>query len=91
MVHRAFQQSCSFPGLDLSTDKSPIVFLFRFLVQGFIRVYSKDIYKFRLSNVLLSKSGASGIRTTLLILTAESEKNDHMNDRLVPFLQRSHE
>ena len=43
VVHRAFQQSCSmyadlfFPGLDLSTDKSPIAFLFRFLVQGFIR------------------------------------------------------
>ena len=80
VVHRAFQQSCSmhadlfFPGLNLSTDKSPIAFLFRFLVQGFIRVYSKDIYQFRLSNVLLSKSGASGIRTTLLTLTAESEK-----------------
>ena len=40
----------------------------------FIRVYSKYIYQFRLSNVLLSKSGASGIRTTLLTLTAESEK-----------------
>ena len=51
-------QHCFIEGLNLATDKSPISFLFQFLITGFIRVYSKDIYQLRLSNVLLSKSGA---------------------------------
>ena len=43
-------------------------------VTGFIRVYSKDIYQLKLSNVLSSKSGASGVRTGLISLSAVSEK-----------------
>lgn len=62
------------PNLDLSIDLTPICFLFRFIIQGFIRVYSEDIYQLRLSNVLLSKTGASGIRTALLTLSSISEK-----------------
>ena len=79
-VQSAFRVSCFMHSdlfhtdLNLVTDKCPIAYLFRFLIQGFIRVYSKDIYQYRLSNVLRSKSGASGIRTALLTLTAESEK-----------------
>ena len=42
-------------------------------MQGFIRVYSKDIHQLRLSNVLLSKTGASGIRTALLTLSADAQ------------------
>ena len=76
----AFKKSCftlqhSFTeGINLATGKSPISFLFQFLITGFLRVYSKDIYQIRLSNVLLSKSGASGVRTGLLTLSAVSEK-----------------
>ena len=80
-VQSAFKISC-FMHLDLFTtdlnlvvDKCPIAYLYRFIIQGFIRVYSKDIYQLRLSNVLLSKTGASGIRTALLTLSANSEKN----------------
>ena len=75
VVQEAFKQSCymlqdCFDGvINLAQDKSPICYLFQFLVQGFIRVYSKDIYQLRLSNVLLSKTGASGIRTALLTLS----------------------
>ena len=47
-------------------------YLYRFIIQGFVRVYAKDIYQLRLSNVLLSKSGASGIRTALLTLSASA-------------------
>ena len=43
-------------------------------IQGFISVYSKDIYQLRLSNVYFSKSGASGIRIALLMISANSEK-----------------
>jgi hypothetical protein len=79
-VQSAFKTSCFMhtdlftTDLDLTTDKCPIAYLFRFIIQGFIRVYSKDIYQLRLSNVLLSKTGASGIRTALLTLSANSEK-----------------
>ena len=62
----------------LAIDKSPVCYLFQFLVQGFIRVYSKDIYQHRLSNVLLSKTGASGIRTALLTLSAEAHKKKNV-------------
>ena len=50
---------------NLVDDNDPICYLYRFLIEGFIRVDAKDIYQLRLSNVLLSKSGASGIRTAL--------------------------
>ena len=79
-VQKLFKQSCYmlpniFDGeVNLAVDKSPICYLYQFLVQGFIRVYSKDIYQHRLSNVLLSKTGASGIRTALLTLSAEAQK-----------------
>ena len=49
---------------------------------GFIRVYSKDIYQLRLSNVLLSKSGASGVRTGQLTLSAVAEKKKK-NERTI--------
>ena len=58
----------------MATDKNPVSYLFQFLITGFIRVYSKDIYQLRLSNVLLSKSGASGVRTGLLTLSVVAEK-----------------
>ena len=79
-VQKLFRQSCyMLPNIfdvevNLAVDKSPICYLYQFLVQGFIRVYSKDIYQHRLSNVLLSKTGASGIRTALLTLSAEAQK-----------------
>ena len=85
-VQNAFKKSCLSlqhcftEGLNLATDKNPISYLFQFLITGFVRVYSKDIYQLRLSNVLLSKSGASGIRTGLLTLSAVSEKKKK-NDR----------
>jgi hypothetical protein len=41
-------------------------------------VYSKDIYQHRLSNVLLSKTSASGIRTALLTLSAEAQKKKNV-------------
>ena len=37
-------------------------------------MHSKDIYQLRLSNVLLSKTGASGIRTALLALSGDAQK-----------------
>ena len=79
VVQNAFMNSCyilqdKFHGaMNMAEDKTPICYLFQFLVQGFIRVYSKDIYQLRLSNVLLSKTGASGIRTTLLTLSADAQ------------------
>ena len=80
-VQNAFRESCVTlqhcftDGLDLALHKTPIAFLFQFIITGFLRVYSKDIYQLRLSNVLLSKSGASGIRTALLTLSEVSVKN----------------
>ena len=80
LVQKAFKKSCFMlhdqfdSTTNIAKDKSAISYLFQFLVQGFIRVYSKDIYQLRLSNVLLSKTGASGVRTALLTLSAESEK-----------------
>ena len=80
VVQTAFKESCFMltadftDKTDLVDGKQPICYLYRFLIQGFIRVYSKDIYQLRLSNVLLSKTGASGIRTNLLTLTGNSEK-----------------
>ena len=80
VVQKLFKISCyMLPNIfdvevDLAVDKSPICYLFQFLIQGFMIVYSKDIYQHRLSNVLLSKTGASGIRTALLTLSAEAQK-----------------
>ena len=80
-VQRAFKESCYSmvelftPSLNLATDINAISFLYQFLIQGFVRVYAKDIYQLRLSNVLMSKTGASGIRTALLTLSASSLKN----------------
>ena len=80
VVQTAFKESCfmltgEFKNeTNLVAGKDPICYLFRFLIQGFIRVYSKEIYQMRLSNVLLSKTGASGIRTALLTLSDKSEK-----------------
>ena len=82
-VKEAFKASCTSltlqlmftEDLDLANDTFPISILYRFLITGFIRVYSKDIYQIRLSNVLMSKSGASGIRTKLLALSEVSDKN----------------
>lgn len=65
VVQKAFKKSCYMlhdyfdSTIDIAKDKSAICYLFQFLVQGFIRVFSKDIYQLRLSNVLLSKTGAS--------------------------------
>lgn len=83
-VQKLFKQSCyMLPNIfdvevNLAVDKSPICYLYQFLVQGFIRVYSKDIYQHRLSNVLLSKTSASGIRTALLTLSAEAQKKKNV-------------
>ena len=79
-VQAAFKQSCYMlqdcfdEVTNLAEEKKPICYLYQFLVQGFISVYSKDIYQLRLSNVLLSKTGASGIRTALLTLSADAQK-----------------
>ena len=68
LVQKAFEKSCFMlhnhfdSTTNIAIDKSAISYLFQFLVQGFIRVYSKDIYQLRLSNVLLSRTGASGVR-----------------------------
>jgi hypothetical protein len=79
-VQKAFKESC-FMLIDQFKDetnlvdgKDPICYLYRFLIEGFIRVYAKDIYQLRLSNVLLSKTGASGIRTALLTLSDDAHK-----------------
>lgn len=92
-VQSAFQQSCYMlqdlftDGVDLAVDDNPISFLYQFLINGFIRTYAKDIYQLRLSNALLSKTGASGIRTNLLSFSAKAasskSKCDHdvVNER----------
>ena len=52
-----------------------------------LRTYAKDIYQLRLSNALLSKTGAPGIRTNLLLISAKAasskSKCDHdvVNER----------
>ena len=82
-VQIAFKNSCVMlldhfkEGIDLATDDNPISFLFQFIINGFIRTYAKDIYQLRLSNSLLSKTGASGIRTNLL---SHSAKASSMNE-----------
>ena len=79
-VQQAFKKSCYTlqdqftDNINLATDENAISYLYQFLIQGFIRVYSKDIYQLRLSNALLSKTGASGIRTNLLSFSAASVK-----------------
>lgn len=84
-VQRAFKESCCMmvelftPSLNLATDINAISFLYQFLIQGFVRVHAKDIYQLRLSNVLMSKTGASGIRTALLTLSENSSKNKSNN------------
>ena len=98
-VQEAFKKSCHtmqenfFDGIDLATDESSISYLFQFLVQGFIRVYAKDIYQLRLSNALLSKTGASGIRTNLLSLSAASEKKKDLRATAIsaPCINNSNE
>lgn len=76
VVQNASKKSCCMlmdcftNSINLATDVNAISYLYQFIIQGFIRVYAKDIYQLRLSNVLLSKSGASGIRTALLTLSA---------------------
>ena len=62
--------------LNLTLDDNPISYLYRFLIHGFIRVHAKDIYQLRLSNTLLSKTGASGIRTNLLSHSASASSNE---------------
>lgn len=80
-VQTAFKVSCFMLTAEFTNEtnlvdgKDPICYLHRSLIQGFIRVYSNDIYQLRLSNVLLSKTGASGIRTNLLTLSGNSEKS----------------
>ena len=87
VVQTAFKESCFMltadftDKTDLVDGKQPICYLYRFLIQGFIRVYSKDIYQLRLSNVLLSKTGASGIRTNLLTLSGSSENKKKMSSQ----------
>ena len=92
-VQSAFQQSCYFlqdqfkDGVDLAVDDNPISFLFQFLINGFVRTYTKDIYQLRLSNALLSNTGASGIRTNILSFSAKAASskskcdNDVVNER----------
>ena len=88
IVQNLFKESCLTlsahftDSTDLVCDNDPIGYLFRFLIEGFIRVYSKDIYQLRLSNVLLSKTGASGIRTNLLTLSDNSVKKKKENSAL---------
>ena len=80
VVQTAFKESCFMLTSEFNNEtnlvdgKDSIYYLYRFLIQGFIRVYSKDIYQLRLSNVLFSKTGASGIRTALLTLSDNSER-----------------
>lgn len=84
VVQSAFKKSCCMlldcftSSINLATDLDPISYLYQFLIQGFVRVYAKDIYQLRLSNVLMSKSGASGIRTTLLTLSATASKKKNI-------------
>jgi hypothetical protein len=63
------------PSLNLATDINAISFLYQFLIEGYVRLHAKDIYQLRFSNVVMSKSGASGIRTALPTLSANSSKN----------------
>ena len=80
-VQLYFRNSCIMlqdeftPELNLALDENPISYLYRFLIHGFIRVHAKDIYQLRLSNALLSKTGASGIRTNLLSHSASASSN----------------
>ena len=77
-VQSAFRISCYMledhfkEGIDLAVDEYPISFLFQFIINGFVRTHAKDIYQLRLSNALLSKTGASGIRTNLLSFSAKA-------------------
>ena len=58
----------------LATAKDAISFLYQFIVDGFIRVYAKDLYAIRLASSLFSKSGVNGIRTSLLASSAQANK-----------------
>ena len=92
-VQSAFRQSCCMlqdlftDGVDLAVDDNPISFLYQFLINGFIRTCAKDIYQLRLSNALLSKTGASWIRTNLLSFSAKAASSmskcdhDEVNER----------
>ena len=77
-VQLAFKKSCFMlqdlfkEDMNLAVEENPISFLFQFIINGFIRTHAKDIYQLRLSNALLSKTGASGIRTNLLSFSAKS-------------------
>ena len=81
-VQNAFLNSCGVDlvGMnykvenDLATAKDAISFLFQFIVDGFIRVYAKDLYAIRLASSLFSKSGVNGIRTSLLASSAQATK-----------------
>ena len=83
VVQNAFKLSCFMltdcftSSINLAADVNAISYLYQFIIQGFVRVYAKDIYQLRLSNVLLSKTGASGIRTTLLTLSACASNPKH--------------
>ena len=91
-VQLYFQNSCvmlkdEFTSVqNLALDENPISYLYRFLIHGFIRVHAKDIYQLRLSNALLSKTGASGIRTNLLShsASASSTTKHTSNDYSIP-------
>ena len=67
-------------GIDLAVDGNPISFLFQFIINGFIRTLAKDTYQLRLSNALLSKTGASGIRTNLLSFSAKATSSQSALD-----------
>ena len=77
-VQSAFRTSCYMlqdhfkEGVDLAVDENPTSFLYQFIIIGFTRTHAKDIYQLRLSNALLSKTGASGIRTNLLSFSAKA-------------------
>ena len=77
-VQLAFKESCfmlqdSFKeNMSLADDENPISFLFQFIINGFIRTHANNIHQLRLSNALLSKTGASDIRTNLLSFSAKS-------------------
>ena len=79
-------------GVDLAVDENPISFLYQFMIDGFIRTHAKDIYQLRFSNALLSKTGASGIRTNLLSFSAKaiSSKASLDNDTVKEEIGRAH-
>ena len=52
----------------------------QFIIDGFIRIYAKDLYAIRPASSLSSKLGVNGSRTSLLESSAQANKKKKTKD-----------